>query len=338
MFDHPHRRYNSLTGEWVSVSPHRSARPWQGSVEEASNTVRPQHDPQCYLCAGNSRADGKTNPVYTSTFAFTNDFPAFLPDRKELPHLEELLRAQPLAGTCRVLCFSPRHDLTLAQMSVEQIRAVVDLWASQVQELGKRWRWVQVFENKGELMGCSNPHPHGQVWASDFLPNEPAKELRQQTAYHKKHGAPLLVDYADLEIQQGERLVLQNEHWLAVVPWWAMWPFEALLLPRRRVLRMPDLSDVERYDLACLLKKLLGGYDALFDVSFPYSMGWHGAPNDDGDYSGWQLHAHVYPPLLRSAAVKKFMVGYEMLGEPQRDLTPECAAERLRSTIQARET
>jgi len=331
MFEHPHRRLNVLNGEWVSVSPHRTQRPWQGRTEPTANIRLPEYDPQCYLCPGNVRAGGERNPHYRSTYVFDNDFAAFLP---EVPAAEAskhpLLHAQTHAGTCRVLCFSPRHDLTLAQMSAAQIRPVVDLWAEQTAELGRRWRWVQIFENKGEIMGCSNPHPHGQVWAGDFLPNEPAKELVQQRAWLKEKGTPLLLDYAALELAEGERLVIQTEHWLVVVPWWAVWPFETLLLPRRHVLRLPDLSAAERDDLAMLLQRLLLRYDDLFQTSFPYSMGWHGAPTDDGDYRCWQLHAHIYPPLLRSASVKKFMVGYEMLAEPQRDLTPEHAAQRLR--------
>jgi UDPglucose--hexose-1-phosphate uridylyltransferase len=332
MFESSHRRLNALTGEWVSVSAHRAQRPWQGRTELIASGSLPQYDTQCYLCPGNVRAGGERNPAYTSTYAFTNDFPAFLPDAAVSDgERHPLLNAHGHRGTCRVLCFSPRHDLTLAQMPEPQIRLVVDLWAQQVTELGQRWRWVQVFENKGELMGCSNPHPHGQVWAGDFLPNEPAKELVQQRAWFQQKGTPLLVDYGALELAAGERLVEQTAHWLAVVPWWAVWPFETLILPRRQVLRMPDLSDVERDDLAVLLRRLLVRYDNLFQTPFPYSMGWHGAPTDDGDYRGWQLHAHLYPPLLRSATVKKFMVGYELLAEPQRDLTPEAAAERLRS-------
>lgn len=332
MFTSPHRRFNALTGEWVFVSPHRNQRPWQGKLEAAGFPNRPQYDPQCYLCPGNARANGERNPAYTSTYAFTNDFAAFLPDTPKTGASENaLLRGEPQAGTCRVLCFSPRHDQTLAQMPPAELRSVVDLWAEQITDLGKRWRWVQVFENKGEIMGCSNPHPHGQIWASDFLPNEPSKELVQQRAWFERGGTPLLLDYAELELSQGERIIVQTEHWLAVVPWWAVWPYEALIVPRRHVLRLPDLNPAERDDLAELLHRLLVRYDRLFDTSFPYSFGWHGAPTDDGDYSSWQLHAHIYPPLLRSATVKKFMVGYEMLAEAQRDLTPEDAAAKLRS-------
>lgn len=335
--EHPHRRYNPLTGEWILVSPHRTKRPWQGQVEKSSQVTRPAYDPTCYLCPGNERAGGLRNPQYDSTFVFTNDFAALLPDTPPAPAPDQgrkegvLLRAESEQGTCRVICFSPRHDLTLPEMEPAAIRQVIDVWADQVTELGRRYRWVQVFENKGEIMGCSNPHPHGQVWAGSALPNEPAKEDRHQKAYFEQHGAPLLVDYAGLEARQQERVVVENEHWLAVAPYWAIWPFETLLMPRRQVLRLPNLNPAEREQLAEILKRLLTRYDNLFETSFPYSMGWHGAPTDEADYAHWQLHAHFYPPLLRSATVKKFMVGYEMLGEAQRDLTAEQAAEWLRA-------
>lgn len=332
--DHPHRRYNPLTGEYILVSPHRTKRPWQGKQERPPAEERPQHDPTCYLCPGNARAGGIQNPDYTSTFVFTNDFAALLPDTppSDKP-MHPLLRAESVQGTCRVICFSPRHDLTLPEMEHDAIRHVIDVWAEQTTELGKAYQWVQVFENRGEVMGASNPHPHGQIWAGDFLPNEAAKETRQQRDYYEKHGSPLLVDYAALESDRRERIVVENEDWLAVVPYWAVWPFEALLLPRWHVARLPDVPDKERDSLADILKRLLIKYDNLFEISFPYSMGWHGAPFGVGsDYakSNWQLHAHFYPPLLRSATVKKFMVGYEMLSEAQRDITPEQAAERLR--------
>ena len=331
IFEAPHRRTNALTGESVLVSPQRSQRPWQGKIETATSAVRPQFDPGCYLCPGNARASGARNPNYESTYVFNNDFPAIVPGpESEITLQTSLLHAEPARGECRVLCFSPRHDLTLAEMSVPQIRSVVDTWADQTTDLGARWRWVQVFENKGEIMGCSNPHPHGQVWASDSLPNEATKELQQQNNWFQSRGRPLLIEYASLETAAAERVIVQTAHWLAVVPWWAIWPFETLIMPKRHVLRLPDLMAAERDDLAVLLKDLLTRYDGLFQTSFPYSMGWHGAPTDDGDYGCWQLHAHIYPPLLRSATVKKFMVGYEMLGEPQRDLTPEQAAQHLR--------
>lgn len=332
---HPHRRYNPLTDEWVLVSPHRNQRPWLGQVEKTPPDTRPAYDPTCYLCPGNERAGGVKNPVYTSTFVFTNDFAALLPDAPRVDfEPNALLRAETEWGTCRVLCFSPRHDLTLARMETQNIRAVIDMWAEQIVELGAHYRWVQVFENRGEMMGASNPHPHGQVWAGSALPNEPAKEEKNQRAYFEKNGAPLLLDYAQLESNARERVVVENEHWLVVAPYWAVWPFETLLLPRRHVLRLPALNDAERDALADILKKLLTRYDNLFEVSFPYSMGWHGAPTPAGDLAHWQLHAHFYPPLLRSATVRKFIVGYEMLGEVQRDLTAEQAAERLRKVAQ----
>ena len=329
--EHPHRRLNPLTGDWILVSPHRTKRPWKGQVEKSPREDLPQYSPDCYLCPGNTRAGGNKNPVYTSTYVFTNDYAALLPDTPEVvanPH--PLLRAETESGTCRVICFSPRHDLTLAELPVPDIRTIVDVWAEQVEDLGARYRWVQVFENRGAIMGSSNPHPHGQVWAGNALPNEPAKEERRQRVYFEAHHESMLVVYAALEAERGERVVVENEHWLAVVPYWALWPFEVLLMPHRHVLRLPELVEDERAALAQILKRLLIKYDNLFETSFPYSMGWHGAPTDDGDYVHWQLHAHFYPPLLRSATVKKFMVGYEMLGEAQRDLTAEQAAARLR--------
>ena len=328
--NHVHRRFNPLTGEWVLVSPHRTQRPWQGQVERLPPETRPAHDPTCYLCPGNGRAGGARNPVYESTFVFTNDFAALVPDVPAGESADPLFRAAPTPGTCRVICFSPRHDLTLPEMPVEHIRAVVDVWAAQSAELGQTYRWVQVFENKGAIMGCSNPHPHGQVWALNALPNEPAKEDRQQQSYFAEHGRPLLLDYAARELDLAERVVVANDDWVALVPYWAIWPFEILLLPRRHVLRLPDLETTQRDALADILKRLLTRYDNVFETSFPYSMGWHGAPWAAGEHGSWQLHAHFYPPLLRSATVKKFMVGYEMLGEAQRDITAEQAAARLR--------
>lgn len=331
--DYPHRRYNPLKDEWILVSPHRTRRPWQGQVEKSAPEQRPAYDPTCYLCPGNQRAGGVLNPDYAETLVFTNDFAALLPDTPSVSEeLGSLMRYQGVRGTSRVICFSPRHNLTLAEMPLEGIRRVIDLWMDQVIELGQRYRWVQLFENKGAIMGSSNPHPHGQIWASDTVPNEPGKEDEQQKLYMAEHRSPLLMDYLHLEEQQQTRMVVENSHWLVIVPYWAVWPFETLVLPRRHILRMPDLTTAERDDLADVLKRLLTKYDNLFQTSFPYSMGWHGAPNDvQGDYEYWQLHAHFYPPLLRSATVKKFMVGYEMLGEPQRDITAEQAAERLRS-------
>ncbi len=334
--DHPHRRYNPLLGEWILVSPHRTKRPWQGQVERLAPDKRPQYDPQCYLCPGNQRAGAAKNPAYTSTFAFVNDFSALLRDTPAAQSANDpLFQVEPVRGECRVICFSPRHDLTLAQMSTPEVRRVVDVWAEQVEDLGRTYRWVQLFENKGAAMGCSNPHPHGQVWAGSSLPNEAAAEDREQRSYFQKHGIPMLLEVARKESASGSRVVVENEGWVALVPFWAIWPFEILLLPRRHVRRFPELTDPERDQLADILRRLLVRYDNLFETSFPYSMGWHGAPTEAGAFDHWQLHAHFYPPLLRSATVRKFMVGYEMLAEAQRDLTPEQAAERLRKMSEA---
>ncbi|MDR3688832.1 MAG: UDP-glucose--hexose-1-phosphate uridylyltransferase [Fimbriimonas sp.] len=332
--DNPHRRYNPLIDEWVLVSPHRTKRPWLGQIETLPPENRPQYDPKCYLCPGNVRANGEINPGYTDTFVFINDFAALLaPDPDAKATQDSLLMTEPAGGECRVLCFSPRHDLTLADMDLPDIRKVVDMWADQVTEIGARLKWVQIFENKGASMGASNPHPHGQIWACDYLPTLVEKEDRNQKVYFEKHGSPLLVDLAKLELERQERVVAFNEHWVLVVPFWAVWPFEYLLLPRRAVQRMPDLTDAERDALADILKSGLTAYDRLFQTSFPYSMGWHGAPTDGADHPHWQLHAHYYPPLLRSATVRKFMVGFELLAEAQRDLTAEGSAARLRDCL-----
>jgi UDPglucose--hexose-1-phosphate uridylyltransferase len=331
--DRPHRRLNLLTGEHVLVSPHRTARPWQGKEDIPNRATRPHYDPTCYLCPGNQRAGDAKNPDYTDTFVFTNDFAALLPDTPVEQHTDDpLFQAESASGLCRVICFSPRHDLTLAEMEVPAIRKVIDLWGEQVLELSRRYRWVQIFESKGAIVGASNPHPHGQIWASDFLPNEALAEDREQRRYFGRHGSPLLLDYAQGEAERGERIVVENEHWLVVVPYWAYWPFETLVLPKRQVLRLPDLTGPERDALADILKGMLVRFDNLFQTSFPYCSGWHGAPTGgDSDVGYWQLHAHYYPPLLRSASVQKFVASYEWLAEAQRDLSPEGAAERLRA-------
>lgn len=329
--DHPHRRFNPLTGEWVLVSPHRNKRPWQGRSEDTAPAVKPAHDPDCYLCAGNTRVTGAVNPDYRGPFVFPNDFPALLDQAgPAIDTGSDLLRAQSVRGTARVICFSERHDLTLPELDVDAISGVVDLWADQTAELGQTHAWVAVFENKGSLMGCSNPHPHGQIWASDFIPNEVMREDQHQAAHMACTGAPLLVAYAALEAADGSRTVAENDDWISVVPFWATWPFETMVLPKRHVLRLPDLTALQRRALADCLKQTCTRYDNLFETEFPYTMGWHGAPFTDGRHDHWQLHAHFYPPLLRSATVRKFMVGYEMLAEAQRDLTPETAAAMLR--------
>lgn len=332
--DHPHRRYNPLSREWVLVSPHRTKRPWQGQVETPAIEQRPTYDPTCYLCPGNSRAGGEKNPNYEHTFVFTNDYAALLPDS---PHGEygngELIRAVSERGTGRVICFSPRHDLTLAEMEVDDLARVVAVWIDQYNELGAQplVNYVQIFENRGAMMGASNPHPHGQLWATEHVPLNIAREQESQEAYFAQHGRSLLSDYLDLELQDGARIVCTNEHFVALVPFWAVWPFETMVISRRHVGALPDLNEGEQAGLADVLKQLTTRYDNLFQVSFPYSMGFHQRPTDGNDHAAWHLHAHFYPPLLRSATVRKFMVGYELLAEPQRDITAESAAERLRS-------
>jgi UDPglucose--hexose-1-phosphate uridylyltransferase len=330
----PHRRLNSLTGEWVLVSPHRTERPWQGQVERSPRPAAVEYDPSCYLCPGNSRAGGAQNPQYTSTFVFTNDFAALEPDAPKV-HVNEsdLLVAHSERGTCRVLCFSPRHDLTLAGMERPAIRTVVDLWANQYAELGARpeINSVIIFENRGEMMGASHPHPHGQIWANATLPNEPQKEQNAQSHYSEQHHGCLLCNYLALESRESERIICENETFVALVPFWAVWPFEVLVLSKRHTRDLVSLEAHERDGLADILKRTATRYDNLFETFFPYSMGFHQAPTDGTPHPEWHLHAHFYPPLLRSATVRKFMVGYEMLGTPQRDITPESAAERLRS-------
>jgi UDPglucose--hexose-1-phosphate uridylyltransferase len=333
---HSHRRYNPLIKEWVLVSPHRTDRPWQGQVEEVPPEILPQYDPTCYLCPGNSRAGGVRNPKYESTFVFDNDFAALKPDTPlETINQEDLIVAEGEAGVCRVVCFSPRHDLTIAKMDHAALRRVVDVWVAQYVELGQmeKIKWVQIFENRGAMMGASNPHPHGQIWANSHLPNEAVKEVTAQTDYKLKRHTCLLCDYLKLEEAAGERLVCENERFFVVVPFWAIWPFETLVLPRPHITGLDKLSDKDRDDLADILKALISLYDQLFKTSFPYTMGFHQRPTDGETHDEFHLHLHFYPPLLRSATVKKFMVGYELLSMPQRDITPELAAARLRELV-----
>ena len=331
--EHPHRRYNLLTGEWVLCSPHRTERPWQGQHERTAPADIPSYDPTCYLCPGNERANGERNPAYASTFVFENDYASLLPnDQHWQVNEQDLLVAHAEPGLCRVVCFSPRHDLTLPQMQTKEIRLVVDAWVDETQTLGGREdiHYVQVFENKGQAMGCSNPHPHGQIWATNHVPQVPAAKMRSQQAYFRSHDQDLLGDYLALELVKQERLICRNDCWVALVPFWAVWPFEAMLIPARLVSDMVSLSAEERDALADIIKRLTVRYDNLFAASFPYSMGWHGCPTDGETHPYWRLHAVYYPPLLRSATVRKFMVGYELTAEPQRDITPEEAARRLR--------
>ena len=324
-----HRRQNPLTGRWVLVSPHRTKRPWLGQIEPQAAPDLQVHDATCYLCPGNKRANGATNPNYEGPWAFQNDFPALLLGSNADMEAQDLFRAEVVSGECRVICFSPNHSLTLPQLAKEQVRSVIDCWAAQSSELGTQYTWVQLFENKGAAMGCSNPHPHGQLWASSHVPDEPAIEDERQRAYFAETGHSLLTEVAAQEAG-GPRVVIETPDWLVIVPWWAVWPFETLLMPRFSVQRIEHLNAAQRDGLADVLRELTARYDNLFGCPFPYSMGWHGAPYLPGDQSHWILHAHFYPPLLRSATVRKFMVGYEMLAEAQRDLTPEQAAERLR--------
>lgn len=330
-FDRPHRRFNPLRNEWVLVSPHRARRPWLGQVEKTPALALPEYDPECYLCPGNQRAGGVRNPEYETTFVFDNDFPALLPPAEGQAASSGLLTAEPVSGISRVVCFSPRHDLTLPELPLPAVETVIRTWADQTRELAERENiaYVQVFENKGEMMGCSNPHPHSQIWATSFVPNELQIEQDALLEYHARRGGCLLCDVLDTEKAIGERIVVSNDDFTALVPFWAVWPFEILVISRRHFGALTDLDRAEISNLADILKQVTTRYDNLFEISFPYSMGFHQAPCDGRPHPEAHFHLHFYPPLLRSATVRKFMVGFEMLAMPQRDLTPETAAQRL---------
>lgn len=328
-FDKPHRRRNLLTGEWVLVSPHRTQRPWQGHEDDAAEAP-PEYDENCYLCPGNARAGDVVNPDYENVFVFDNDFPALLKDAAPMTDSDEMFSMQPVCGRCRVLCYGPRHDLALHRMDSAGVRRVIAAWKNESKTLSERYEWVQIFENRGSLMGASSPHPHGQIWALDALPTEAAKEAIHQSDYFARNGKRLLLDYLAAELAANERLIDENEDWVALVPYWAIWPFESMIIPRRGVARLHELTAGEDKTLADLLQSLLGRYDKLFDAPMSYSMGWHSAPTSAEASDYWQLHAHIYPPALRSATIAKFMVGFELLAEKQRDITAESAAARLR--------
>ena len=338
--EHPHRRYNPLTGDWILVSPHRAKRPWQGQQEAIQRPVALPYDPECYLCRGNARSNGAFNPDYTDTFVFENDFGALSQSVPEGGFGEGgLLRAEAERGICKVICFSPRHDLTLADMEVADIRKVVYVWRAEYAALGALdfIRYVQIFENKGSMMGCSNPHPHGQIWAQSSVPVEPAKETIMQEAYFAKNGRSLLSDYLEIELKDRKRIVAENAHFVLLVPFWAIWPFETMVVSKRHFGNILQMDEAECDAFADITQTVTAAYDQLFGISFPYSSGIHQTPTDGEEYPGWHFHMHYYPPLLRSATVKKFMVGYELMGNPQRDVTPEVSAERLRTLVSNRE-
>ncbi len=330
----PHRRWNPLLREWVLVSPHRTQRPWLGKVDKVTPSPGVTYDPECYLCPGNVRAEGLRNPAYTETFVFDNDYPAMLPN--VFPNETEqggLLVARVERGICRVVCFSPRHDLTIPRMRQDEVRRVVEVWTQQHEELGELpWvKHVQIFENRGALMGASNPHPHCQIWANGELPNIPAREQVAMREFLEVNEKCLLCEYLRLELEDGERIVCENEGFVALVPYWAVWPFETMILSRRHLASLPELDEREEENLADILRRLTTRYDNLFETAFPYSMGFHQEPTDGEHHPEFHFHAHYFPPLLRSATVQKFMVGYELLAGPQRDITAEGAAARLRN-------
>ncbi len=331
--EHSHRRLNILTGEWIQVSPHRAKRPWQGQVEKTASPSTLGYDPTCYLCPGNKRSNGESNPTYTSTYSFENDFAAIVPTLPEGTfQSDDLLFAKSERGICKVICFSPQHDLTIPEMTTEQITDIVRLWVSEFEQLRQLdfINYIQIFENKGSIMGCSNPHPHGQIWAQESIPMEPLKKQHHQHQYFAKKGRTLVGDYLKAELRLKDRVILENDHFVAVVPFWATWPFETMIIPRRPMADITQMAKDEIEAYAECIRQVTVKYDNLFETSFPYSAGIHQAPTDGESHPEWHWHMVFYPPLLRSASVKKFMVGYEMLANPQRDISPEASAERLR--------
>jgi UDPglucose--hexose-1-phosphate uridylyltransferase len=335
IYEDPHRRFNPLINEWVLVSPHRAKRPWQGQKETIAADDRPEYDPECYLCPGNVRANGEINPQYTKSFVFENDFAALKQEEIEFEESPEetFFRAKPERGISRVVCFSPKHNITLPEMDLPTIEDIIHTWQKEYTSLGNidYINYVQIFENKGSVMGCSNPHPHGQIWAQSSLPTQIEKTQNSLKTYFDKKGSNLLLDYLAKELEAKERIVIENEHFVALVPFWAIWPFETLIVCKRHVTKIIDFNADEVAAYAIILKQLTSKYDNLFETSFPYSSGIHQAPTDGKDHPEWLFHMHFYPPLLRSATVKKFMVGYEMMGESQRDITAEKSAETLRN-------
>ena len=334
IYEDPHRRFNPLINEWVLVSPHRAKRPWQGQKESVANDGRPEYDPECYLCPGNVRANGEVNPQYTSSFVFDNDFAALKQEEIDFVENNEMtfFKAKPERGISRVVCFSPKHNITLPEMDLPTIEEIIRTWQKEYTTLGNvdYINYVQIFENKGSVMGCSNPHPHGQIWAQSSLPTQVEKTQNSLKAYFDKNGSNLLLDYLEKELEAKERIVIENEHFVALVPFWAIWPFETLIVCKRHVTKITDFNEEEVAAYAIILKQLTSKYDNLFETSFPYSSGIHQAPTDGNKHEEWLFHMHFYPPLLRSASVKKFMVGYGMMGESQRDITAEKTAQMLR--------
>jgi UDPglucose--hexose-1-phosphate uridylyltransferase len=333
--DYSHKRFNILTGEWVLVSPHRAKRPWQGQNEAISNEVRPTHDPSCYLCAGNTRINGDENPKYENVFVFTNDFAALQTTSPKFSITDGLFKSESEQGVCKVICFSPDHSMSLADMEVLDINKVVKTWQNEYTELGSNdmINYVQIFENKGAVMGCSNPHPHGQIWSQSTLPNEVDKKDQQQRTYFSKNNTSLLGDYLKQELEANERIIYQNDDFVVLTPFWAVWPFETMIIPKKQFTNITKISEQESLNFADAISKITKAYDKLFDCSFPYSSGIHQSPTNGKINNYWHWHMSFYPPLLRSKTVKKFMVGYEMFGSPQRDITAEQAAQRLGELI-----